>query len=55
MEIVWSSLAIDNLAGVLNYVREYFGFSIAEKTYQTIISKTNQLAAFPQIGTPDFN
>jgi toxin ParE1/3/4 len=55
MEIVWSSLATEHFARVLNYVEEYFGSSIAQKTYQTITAKVNQLAAFPQIGIPDFN
>ena len=55
MEIVWSSLATDNFECVLNYVEEQFGISVAQKTYKTIISKINQLAAFPLIGIPDFD
>jgi toxin ParE1/3/4 len=55
MEIVWSSLAAEHFARVLNYVEEHFGASIAQKTYRTIITKVNQLAALPQTGTPVFD
>lgn len=55
MEIVWSSLAVEHLIYVLNYVEEQFGVLTAQKTHQKIISKVNQLIKFPQIGIPDFN
>ena len=55
MEIVWSSLAIEHLICVLNYVEEQFGALTAQKTHQKIVSKINQLIKYPQIGIPDFN
>jgi toxin ParE1/3/4 len=55
MEIVWSSLATEHFVCVLNYVEKHFGFLIAQKTYNTIITGINRLAVFPQTGTPDFD
>ena len=53
MEIVWSSLAVEQLADVLEYVEESFGTSVARKTYQRITEKVAQLMNYPQIGVFD--
>lgn len=50
MEIVWSTLAIEHLINILDYVDEHFGTLISQKTHQKILSKIDRLVDSPQMG-----
>ena len=53
MELVWSSLAKEQLRNVLSYVEEEYGYRIAQKTLLNISQKVNQLLSYPERGILD--
>lgn len=46
MEIIWSDLANQNLDSILDYVEDYFGVTVANKSLQKIAKKVNGLRNF---------
>lgn len=55
MEIIWSRLAKETLAAIIEYVENNFSSAIALKIYNKINNHIDSLAFFPQIGVKDFS
>ena len=53
VEIVWSRLAKETLALVLDYIQTSFGDVVAKKVYTKINNHVDSLAFFPRIGILD--
>lgn len=53
MEIVWSRLAKETLATIVEYVETNFNSTVAVKVYNKINGHVESLAFFPRIGMKD--
>ena len=53
MVVIWSRLARETLAEILQYVEEHFNTKTAQSVMKSIIEYTNLLSSFPRIGFED--
>lgn len=53
MEVVWSRLAKETLASILEYVEDSFNNEVALKVYRRINDHIDSLVFFPRIGMKD--
>ena len=53
MEVVWSRLARETFAEVLQFIEELFNRKVAQRAADSIIEYANLLGTFPRIGYVD--
>lgn len=53
MEIVWSSLATEELLSILEYVESDFDIRVSQRVYEELTNHINLLADFPLLGIHD--
>lgn len=54
MEVIWSRLAKETLASIVEYVEDSFNSTVALKVYDKINNHIDSLAFFPRIGMKDY-
>lgn len=53
MKVVWSDLALESLANIYQYVKEFFGYQKAEEVAADIVDFADCLGRMPRIGIMD--